>query len=325
MRILVTGGAGFVGSVIVEQLLAREHDVVVVDNLSSGHRAAVGAHALFIEGDVSDRRSMLQVLHERQIEAVIHLAANSDLHESFENPRRCFENNVSATFALLDSMIEAGVKRLVFSSSTSVYGNPAVLPVTEEAPCKPASPYAASKLGVEQLLPWYDHAFNLRYISLRYGTVSGASQRFGEYRRPVSSLIPRVLSVAEGQASHLEVYGEDYPTPDGTCIRDYLNVLDVAEAYVLSVTGVEWGSRIYNLGHGSGYSVHEVVEMARQVTGRKIPTEGGPRRAGDAAIMIPNADRIMSDLGWQPRNSELDRIIESSWRWRLSHPKGYEE
>jgi UDP-glucose 4-epimerase len=324
MRLLVTGGAGFIGSVTVEQLLAREHDVVVFDNFSTGHRAALANPARFVEGDVSDRRLLIQVLHEKRIEAVIHLAANSDRNESFANPRKCFENNVSATLTLLDSMVEAGVTRLVFSSSTSVYGNPSELPVTEESACQPASPYAASKLAVEQLLPWYDQAFNLKYISLRYGTVSGASQRFGEGRESASRLIPQALSVAEGRILQLEVYGEDYPTPDGTCVRDYLHVLDVAEAHALSVSALERRSRVYNLSSGSGYTVHEVVEMAQQVTGRKIPTECGPRRAGDSAIMIPNADRIMSDLGWQPRNSELDRIIESSWRWRISHSRAQE-
>jgi len=307
--------------VTVEQLLAREHNVVILDNLSSGHRAALAGPSLFIEGDVSDRRLLIQVLREKRIEAVIHLAVNSDLNESFADPRKCFENNVSATLTLLDCMVEAGITRLVFSSSTSVYGDPSELPLTEESACRPASPYAASKMAVEQLLPWYDQAVNLKYITLRYGTVSGASQRFGENQESASRLIPRALSVAEGRIQQLEVYGEDYPTPDGSCVRDYLHVLDVAEAHALSVAALERGSRVYNLGSGSGYSVHEVIEMAQQVTGRKIPTEPGRRRAGDPAIMIPNADRIMSDLGWQPRNSELDRIIESSWRWRISHSK----
>jgi UDP-glucose 4-epimerase len=303
MRLLVTGGAGFVGSVTVEQLLAREHDVVVFDSLSS---------------------PLLEILHEKRIEAVIHLAADSDLNESFANPRQCFESNVSAMLALLDSMVEAGVRRLVFSSSTSVYGNPSELPVTEESACQPASPYAASKLAVERLLPWYDQAFNLKYITLRYGTVSGAWQRFGEGPESASHLIPQALSVAEGRVPHLEVYGEDYPTPDGTCVRDYLHVLDVAEAYALSVGALDRVSRVYNLGTGSGYSVHEVVEMAQQVTGRRIPTERAPGRAGDTAIMISNADRIMSDLGWQPRNSELEQIIESAWRWRMSQSRARE-
>ena len=209
---------------------------------------------------------------------------------------------------------------LILSSSTSVYGNPSELPVNEETVCKPVSPYAASRLAIEQLLPWYEHAYDLRYLSLRYGTVSGASKHIGESRLSLR-LIPQILNVAEGKAEHVAIFGEDYPTPDGSCIRDYLHVLDAAEAHVIAIDALGTsglGSRTYNLGTGSGYSVHEVVEMARQVTGRKIPTERGARRAGDAAIMISSADRIMGELGWQPRNSDLERIIESSWRWRLA-------
>jgi UDP-glucose 4-epimerase len=251
------------------------------------------------------------------------MAAHSQVGESVGNPHIYFDNNVATGITLLGAMLEAGVTKLVFSSSCSVYGEPARMPITEDLPTQPVNPYGDSKLAFERALRWYDAAYGLRYISLRYFNAAGATTNCGEDHTPETHLIPLVLEVARGSRNHLDVFGEDYATPDGSCIRDYIHVLDLAEAHLLALLALDKGSRIYNLGFGAGYSVHEVVEMARQITGRQIKTESAPRRPGDPPILIARADRIMSDLGWQPRFSELDSIIESAWRWHEAHPRGY--
>ena len=323
MNVLVTGGAGYIGSVVVEQLIAHGHQAVVYDNLSKGHRAAVAPEANFIEGDLMDRQKLIQTFEAHRIEAVIHMAAHSLVGESVSNPHKYFANNVTASLNLLEAMLAVGIKRLVFSSTAAVYGEPERVPITENAPQKPTNPYGESKLAFERMLHWYDQAYDLHYASLRYFNAAGASERCGEDHDPETHLIPLVLRAAAGKIEHIDIFGEDYPTPDGTCIRDYIHVIDLADAHVLALTALDEKSRIYNLGYGGGYSVSEVVEMARQVTGCTIHTERAPRRAGDPAVLIASSDKISIELDWQPRLSELDRIIESAWRWHLTHPNGY--
>jgi UDP-glucose 4-epimerase len=325
MNVCVTGGAGYIGSVVTERLIANGHKAIVYDNLSKGHRAAVATEAVFIEGDLTEHGKLSRAFDQHQIDAVIHLAASSLVGESVKKPHLYFTNNISAGISLLDVVLAGGVKRFVFSSTAAVYGVPLTLPITEEMPQAPTNPYGESKLAFERLLRWYDEAYGMRYASLRYFNAAGASLKFGEDHNPETHLIPNVLRVAAGEASHVEIFGEDYGTPDGTCVRDYIHVIDLADAHVLALNAMEKGSVIYNLGYGNGYSVAEVVEMARQVTGKRIPTEAGPRRPGDPPILIASPDRIMRDLGWNPRHSELDQIIESAWRWHLAHPKGYRE
>ncbi len=325
MKVLVTGGAGYVGSVVVERLIHHGHEAVVYDNLSKGHAGAVAPEAVFVEGDLTDRDRLVRALVENRVESVLHMAAASLVGESVQNPHLYFTNNISASITLLDSMLASGVKKIVFSSTAAVYGSPEVMPITEDAPQNPTNPYGESKLAFERMLRWYDEAYQLRYASLRYFNAAGASERFGEDHDPETHLIPNVIRVAAAQAGHVDVFGEDYPTPDGTCVRDYIHVVDLADAHVLALNVLEKRSEIYNLGYGNGYSVAEVVEMARQVTKRWISTEAAPRRAGDPPVLIASPDKIMRDLGWNPRRSELDRIIESAWRWHLAHPNGYED
>jgi UDP-glucose 4-epimerase len=325
MKVLVTGGAGYIGSVVVEQLIKHRHEAVVYDNLSKGHSAAVAPEAAFIRADLMDRDALIRALDQHKIEAVIHMAASSLVGESVENPHLYFTNNVGAGLTLLDAMLAVGVKKIVFSSTAAVYGSPETMPITEDAPQNPTNPYGESKLAFERMLRWYDAAYQLRYASLRYFNAAGASERFGEDHDPETHLIPNVLRVAAAQSGHVAIFGENYNTPDGTCVRDYIHVVDLADAHVLALDALEKRSEIYNLGYGSGYSVAEVVEMARQVTKRWISTEAAPRRAGDPPVLIASPDKIMRDLGWNPRHSELDRIIESAWRWLLAHPNGYEK
>jgi UDP-glucose 4-epimerase len=313
MKIFVTGGAGYIGSVVVERLLERGHEVVVYDNLTKGHRESVGAPAILIEGDLADRPKLAASLTKYQSEAVIHLAASSLVGESISSPHLYFQNNIVNGLNLLEAMRECGLRRLVFSSTAAVYGTPATVPITEDAPLAPTNPYGESKLAFERMLRWYDEAYGMRYVSLRYFNAAGATAINGEAHDPETHLIPNILKVARGESSHVQIFGEDYDTPDGTCIRDYIHVSDLADAHLLALGAMEKSSQTYNLGYGSGYSVAEVVEMARQVTGRWISTESSPRRPGDPPVLIASSDKIRRDLGWQPRLSELDQILESAW------------
>lgn len=323
MKILVTGGAGYIGSVIVERLLQAGKTPIVYDNLSKGHREAVAPGAVLIEGDLADRHGLVKTLKDFHCEAVIHLAALSLVGESVVRPDLYFENNVVGGLQLLEAMREAGLSQLVFSSTAAVYGTPSTIPITEDSPTFPTNPYGESKLAFERMLPWYEQAYGIRSIRLRYFNAAGASERYGEDHTPETHLIPNVLRVAAGLAPTVSIFGEDYDTPDGTCVRDYIHVEDLADAHLLALSAVKTRSGVYNLGYGSGYSVAEVVEMARQVTGRWISTEPSPRRPGDPPILIASADRCRRDLGWQPRKSELDQILESAWRWYQAHPEGY--
>lgn len=325
MRVLVTGGAGYIGSVVTEELVNDGHEVVVYDNLVKGHREAVGSGARFVQGDLLDSATLRQTLKDNSIEAVIHMAAYSLVGESCEHPSKYYQNNVVAGLVLIDTMLECDVKKIVFSSTAATYGEPESQPIFETARNNPTNPYGESKLAFEHAMSWYERAYGLRSVSLRYFNAAGASEKCGEDHDPESHIIPIALQVATGKRQQVEIYGDDYPTPDGTCLRDYIHVIDLARAHILAL-GIfgEGKSRIYNLGcGGNGYSVREVIEMARQVTGKEIPARIGPRRAGDPAVLIASSDRIKSELGWEPRYQDLRVIIESAWRWMESHPNGY--
>lgn len=326
MRVLVTGGAGYIGSVVSEQLIGDGHEVVVYDNLSKGHREAVVEGAELVEGDLAEAEKLKQTLADRQIEAVIHMAASSLVGESVEQPNKYYKNNVITGLMLLDAMLACDVKRLVFSSTAAVYGEPEAQPIEEAAPLNPTNPYGETKLAFEHALKWFDRAYKLRYASLRYFNAAGATAKCGEDHDPETHIIPITLQAAAGKRSHVEIYGDDYPTPDGTCIRDYIHVIDLARAHIQALTALSEGSRIYNLGcGGDGYSVKQVIDTAQRVTGREIPTKFGPRRAGDPAILVASSDRIKSELGWQPQFQDLELIIDSAWRWIQDHPNGYAE
>lgn len=322
MRVLVTGGAGYIGSVVAEELLKAGHQVVVYDNLSQGHRQAVPPGAELIEADLADAAAVRAALRRHRIQAVVHLAANLLVSESAANPAKYFRNNVANSLNLIEAMVELGVARLVFSSTAAVYGEPRRLPILEEDPTEPTNPYGESKLAVERMLPWYEAAYGLNYVSLRYFNAAGASGRCGEDHRPETHLIPQVMQVALGKGPYVEIYGTDYNTPDGSGVRDYIHVTDLAAAHVLAL---ERGRGIYNLGNGEGFSVRQVIEMARAVTGRPIPTVERPRRPGDTAVLVASAAKIRAQLDWRPRFPDLRTIIETAWSWHQRHPNGYQE
>ncbi len=326
MRVLVTGGAGYIGSVVTEQLIGDGHEVVVYDNLSKGHRGAVVKGAELVDAELVDAETLKRTFQERRIEAVIHMAASSLVGESVEEPGKYYQNNVVAGLVLLEAMLAFDVRRLVFSSTAAVYGEPEAQPIEESAPTNPTNPYGETKLAFEHALKWFDRAYALRYASLRYFNAAGATANCGEDHDPETHIIPITLQAAAGKRSHVEIYGDDYPTPDGTCIRDYIHVIDLARAHIQALDALPEGSRIYNLGcGGAGYSVREVIDTAERVTGKSIPVEVGPRRAGDPAILVASSDRIKSELGWQPQYQDPGLIIESAWRWMQAHPDGYRD
>ena len=322
MRVLVTGGAGYIGSVVTEELVNDGHHVVVYDDLSKGHRDAVVDGAALVQGNLLDDAQLRQTINDNQIEAAIHMAAFSLVGESCEAPAKYYHNNVVAGLVLLDVMRECGVKKIVFSSTAATYGEPESQPIFETAPANPTNPYGETKLAFERAMHWHEQAYGLRYASLRYFNAAGASEKCGEDHDPESHLIPITLQAAAGKRSHVEIYGDDYPTPDGTCIRDYIHVIDLARAHILSLDVLSERSAIYNLGcGGDGYSVREVIETARRVTRKEIPVRVGPRRAGDPAVLIASSDKIKSELGWQPQFQDLELIVESAWKWMLAHKK----
>ncbi|HKO97998.1 MAG TPA: UDP-glucose 4-epimerase GalE [Pyrinomonadaceae bacterium] len=326
MKVLVTGGAGYIGSVVTEELIKDGHQVVVYDNLSKGHRAALSPAASFVHADLSDLTTLKETLVGSGIEAVIHMAADSLVGESCVEPAKYYQNNLVNGISLLAAMKDTGVGRIVFSSTAATYGQPDRQPIEETAPNKPTNPYGETKLACEHAMRWYDEAYGLRYASLRYFNAAGASENFGEDHDPETHLIPIALQVAAGRRKLVEVYGGDYPTPDGTCVRDYIHVIDLARAHILALNILDEGSRIYNLGcGGDGYSVNQVLETAREVTGKEIPAAIGPRRAGDPATLIATSDKIKRELGWEPKFQDLTVIIESAWRWMEKHPNGYQD
>ncbi len=326
MRILVTGGAGYIGSVVTEELLKDGHEVVVYDNLMKGHRASLPPDAQFVHADLMDTESLRRTLEDAQIEAVIHMAAASLVGESVAEPAKYYQNNVGAGLALLDGMRAAGVRRIVFSSTAAVYGEPAKQPIEESDPTDPTNPYGETKLAFERALGWYGTAYGLRYASLRYFNAAGATIRCGEAHDPETHLIPIILQAAAGKRPHVEIYGEDYPTRDGTCVRDYIHVVDLARAHILALTALDRQSAIYNLGcGGDGYTVREVIDAARRVTGRDIPVRVGARRPGDPAVLVASSARIKRELGWTPERQDLPTIISSAWAWMMKHPEAYAE
>jgi UDP-glucose 4-epimerase len=322
MRVLVTGGAGYIGSVVAEELVARGHDVVVYDSLAKGHREAVVEGAKLVVADLADRPALLGAL--RGVDAVVHMAADSLVGESVVAPAKYFHTNVVLGLGMLDAMREAGVKRLVFSSTAAVYGEPIKQPIEEGDPTAPTNPYGETKLAFERALGWYEGAYGLRSVSLRYFNAAGASERNGELHDPETHLVPIVLQVAAGTRKEVTVFGDDYPTPDGTCVRDYVHVIDLARAHVAALDALAAPvteakpapSRAYNLGcGGAGYSVKQVLEVARSVTGRAIAVKMGARRAGDPAVLVASSAKIARELGWSPTLQSLEAIVGSAWRW----------
>ncbi|MDF2959122.1 MAG: UDP-glucose 4-epimerase [Paenibacillus sp.] len=326
MAVLVTGGAGYIGSHTVAELLARNEEVIVVDNLQQGHREAVLGGKLYA-GDIRDAAFMDTVFQENEIDAVIHFAANSLVGESMQNPAKYYHNNVYGTLCLLEKMNEYGVKKIVFSSTAATYGEPENVPILETDRTLPTNAYGETKLAMEKMMRWFDTAHGIKYVSLRYFNAAGAheSGRIGEDHAPETHLIPIILQVALDQRPHISIFGEDYATPDGTCIRDYIHVTDLADAHILAVEKLRKGgdSSIYNLGNGKGFSVKEVIEIARKVTGHPIPAVAEDRRAGDPATLVASSERTRAELGWKPRRDSLEQIIESAWAWHQSHPRGY--
>jgi UDP-glucose 4-epimerase len=322
MRVFVTGGAGYIGSVVTEELVKDGHEVVVYDNLSKGHRGAVVDGADFVEADLLEADKLRQTLKTKRTDAVIHMAASSLVGESVENPAKYYHNNVVAGLVLLDAMRDCGVSRIVFSSTAATYGEPESQPIFESAPNNPTNTYGETKLAFERAMHWYERAHGLRYASLRYFNAAGASEKCGEDHDPETHIIPITLQAATGKRAHVEIFGDDYPTSDGTCIRDYIHVIDLARAHILALDVLSERSAIYNLGcGGAGYSVRDVIETARRVTGKEIPVRMGARRAGDPAVLIASSDKIKRELGWQPQFQDLGVIIESAWKWMNANPR----
>jgi UDP-glucose 4-epimerase len=325
MAILVTGGAGYIGSVMVELLRAGDEPVVVLDNLSRGHRAAVDASLPFNRGDIGDRELVKRICGDHGIESCIHFAALAYVGESVGEPKRYFENNVEQGIALLDSLLASGVRLFVFSSSCATYGEPVRIPMDEQHPQQPTNPYGWSKLFMEKILAAYDHTYGLRFVSLRYFNAAGAIPQRGEDHDPETHLIPNVLYASTGRLSHVSVFGNEYPTSDGTAIRDYIHVADLSTAHTQALDYLRRGgkSECFNLGTGRGYSVKEVIETARRVTNREIREKIEPARPGDPSRLIANADKAGSVLGWRPQYPELESIIRSAWEWHQANPRGY--
>ena len=323
MKVLVTGGAGYIGSITSEVLLNRGHDVVVFDNLSQGHRAAVPAAAEWVEGELSAPEEIRDAIEHHRPDAVMHFAARSLVGESMDKPFFYLRDNVVNGLNLLEACVAGGVERFILSSTANLFGAPTSAVIDEQVPIAPGSPYGESKWALERALNWLSQTKGLRFASLRYFNAAGASELRGEHHTPETHLIPLVLQVAAGQRDHITIFGDDYDTPDGTCIRDYIHVLDLAEAHVLALQALEQGNRVYNLGNGEGFSVRQVIETARAVTGEAIPEQMGQRRVGDPARLVASSDRIRQELGWAPQFADLEQIIDTAWRWRQQHPEGY--
>jgi UDP-glucose 4-epimerase len=323
VKILVTGGAGYIGSVCVEDLLNRGHEVTVFDNLTEGHRKAVDQRAKFVQGELADKTVVSSLIGAEQPAAVMHFAAKALVGESMQNPYKYFFNNVSCGLNLLDAMAEHGVKRFVFSSTCATYGIPETVPIDEQAPQSPVNPYGESKLIFEKILRWYDQIHGVVFAALRYFNAAGATEAFGEDHRIETHLIPCVLQVPLGKREHAQVFGTDYPTPDGSCIRDYIHVTDLAQAHALALEVKESG--FFNLGIGGGVSVLEVIEACRKITGKNIPIVTQARRPGDPPRLIASAQKAREVLGWRPQYEQIEDIVSSAWSWHLRHPNGYND
>lgn len=328
MSILVCGGAGYIGSHMVSKLLENGKDVVILDNLQKGHKDAILSEKVYI-GDLRDRKILDKVFTENNIEAVIDFAADSLVGESMGNPLKYFNNNVGGTISLLTAMKDYKVKYIVFSSTAATYGEPENIPILEDDTTVPTNPYGETKLTVEKILKWCDKAYGIKYTALRYFNAAGAhiDGNIGEDHRPESHLIPIILQVALGQRGKIMIFGDDYPTEDGTCVRDYIHVTDLAEAHLCALNRLKkgGGSCSYNLGNGKGFSVKEVIDVVRKVTGIDIKSETAPRRAGDPATLIASSQKAIKELGWKPKYNSLEKIIETAWNWHKSHPNGYKK
>ena len=328
MNVLVTGGAGYIGSVIVAALVGEGHQVTVLDSLYKGHRQALTPPAALVTTDLADGDALRRLLVERRIEAVIHMAADSLVGESMQNPTKYYRNNVINSLNLAEAMLAEGVTRLVFSSTAAVYGEPETVPITEDLPLAPTNVYGETKLVFERALAWLAQIKDMRWIALRYFNAAGATEDLGEDHNPESHLIPIVLQVPLGKRESVQLFGTDYATRDGTCIRDYIHVVDLADAHVRALkalSGDHVHSRAYNLGNGTGYSNREVIDAARRVTSHSIPVVETARRPGDPAALVAASADIRRDLGWNPRYPEIEQIVESAWRWHRRHPNGYTE
>ena len=322
MKLLVTGGAGYIGSICVEQLLNHGHQVEVLDNLSEGHRAAVDPRAKFHELDLANRPELFRLMEEIRPEAVMHFAANALVPESMTNPSKYFRNNVANGINLLEACVQAGVGKFIFSSTCAIFGVPKKVPITEDLPKEPINPYGESKLMFERILNWYHRQHGLTYVCLRYFNAAGCSQKFGEHHWQETHIIPNVLKVPLGQKPHVEVFGTDYPTPDGTCVRDYIHIIDLAQAHRLALDVKQ--SDVFNLGSGDGYSVKQVVAADRRVTGPPIPVIEKSRRPGDPPKLVGDSTKIRKQLGWKPQFDSIEAIVDSALQWHKAHPKGYE-
>ena len=326
MKILVTGGAGYIGSVVVAELVRAGHDVTVYDNLSRGHRQAVHRDARLMVADLADSAGLDRILVEQKVEAVMHFAASIEAGESMKVPEQFFRNNTANTLGLLESMLRAGVRKIVFSSTAALYGEPKSTPIRESDELHPTNAYGESKLLVERMLDWLNRIHGLRYASLRYFNAAGATPELGEAHSPETHLIPLVLQVAAGKRSSISVFGTDYPTVDGSCVRDYIHVLDLAQAHLLALETLNSRDKlIYNIGNGSGFTVRQIVEAARRITGHPIPVTESPRRPGDPAVLVASSEKIRNELGWVPKYPDPEAIIDSAWQWHRRNPNGYTE
>src|SRR5437016_11699618 len=320
MRVFVTGGAGYIGSICTEELLNAGHEVTVYDDLSEGHRSAVDGRAKFIPGKPDEENNILNAVRSAKPEAILHFAASALVGESMTNPGKYFHNNVANGLKLLEAAVGARVKKFVFSSTCATYGPPERVPMTEELPQRPINPYGESKLMFERMLHWYHEIHGLEFVAFRYFNAAGASEKFGEHHRSETHLIPNVLKVALGQAAQCEIYGTDYPTPDGTCIRDYVHIIDLAQAHILGLAPGKQG--FYNLGNGDGYSVRQVIQTCERIAGKKIPAVEKPRRPGDPPKLVASAAKAINELRWKPKFQKLEDIVSTAWAWHTKHPRG---
>ncbi len=326
MNVLVTGGAGYVGSIVTEELIKGDYGVVVLDNLQQGHRGAIPPETSFVTADICHAGALDEVFSHFKIDAVMHMAAETVIEYSMTDPKKYFRNNIIGGINLLDAMLKHKVLKFIFSSSAAVYGEPQSVPIEEDHPQLPLNTYGESKLMFEHILQWYGRAYGLKHISLRYFNAAGASRRFGEDHHPETHLIPNVLKAASNKNSPVAIFGADYPTKDGSCVRDYVHVIDIARAHLLALKKVaELSGNAYNLGSGGGYSVFAVVAAATRVTKTDIPSQVRPRRPGDPAVLVASSERAKADLGWSPEFSELEALVENAWRWLREHPHGYKE
>ena len=323
MNVFVTGGAGYIGSVCVEELINAGHEVTVFDNLSEGHRSAVDHRAVFIQARLSDMENIQEAIRDAKPEAIIHFAANALVGESMVNPGKYFRNNVSNGVKILEAAVQGGVSKFVFSSTCATYGMPDQVPITEDLPQRPINPYGESKLMFEKMLQWYQKIHGLEFVAFRYFNAAGATEQFGEHHRQETHLIPNVLKVALGQSPQVEIFGTDYETADGTCVRDYIHVVDLAQAHIQALAPGKSG--FYNLGNGDGYSVRQVIQTCEKVTGRKISTLEKPRRPGDPPRLVAAATKAKREFGWTPKFPRLEDIVRTAWQWHEANPQGYKD